>query len=67
MTLRRVDWSVGEALEQLGLLLKVWTPRAPLREPDQGIFLTFASNFHWEVNAGPSGRAARIAFCSWQI
>lgn len=67
VTLRRVDWSVQEAQEHLGLLLKVWSLRAPLHEPDHEIDFSFAPHFRWLVNAGPSGRAARIAFCSWLI
>jgi hypothetical protein len=67
VTLRRNDWSVQDAQEQILFLLREWSLLAPLREPDHGIDCSFSSNRHWEVNAGPGGRAARIAFCSWLI
>jgi hypothetical protein len=67
VTLRRVDWSVQEAQEPMGLMLQLWSLKASLRELDQESIFSLASNLVWEVNVGPSGRAARIAFCSWLI
>lgn len=67
VTLRRIDWSVQEAQEPMGLLLQWWSLKASLRELDQESTFSLASNLVCEANAGPSGRAARIAFCSWLI
>lgn len=67
VTLRRIDWSIQGAHEPLWVDLPEWSIRIPLREPGQNTVFSFAANLHWDVNTGPSGRAARIAFCSWLI
>ena len=67
VTLRRVDWSANGAREQLSLDHLPRVLAAMVIGSDGVSLRLLVFDADWEIRFGPSGRAARIAYCSWQI
>lgn len=67
VTIRHVDWSVDDAAKQVSLDQWCSVLAAMVMRPDLAKVILFGLTADWEVDFGPSGRTARIAYCSWLI
>ncbi len=67
LSLRRVEWSLQQVEWQVMLWSQYLSKLVARNSRDASLCRWFSDDFCREVHCGPSGRAARIAFCSWLI